>query len=157
MSYSRNFGFRSTANVVRDGRCVVPSNGTAFKIGAPVLLDPANPGKLKAATAGAATVGGGLVVFEHVINRGTDPSLAGTAEFDYVPLGAYAQRVHGNGVKVWMKNTASKTLYDGRTIAAATPLGSINLGSLAIGAQLTPDGSGQWKVANGTTDRKSVV
>ena len=49
MSYSRYFGFRSFENIVRDARFRVPSTGTALKIGAPVQLDSAAPGRLRAA------------------------------------------------------------------------------------------------------------
>lgn len=152
MSYSRNFGFRSTANVVRDGRCKSPA-GSTWKIGAPVTLDPAAPGVLKAAVAGAATAGAGIAIFEHIQKPGVDPSLAVPLDFDWVPAGAYVQSVHGIGVKVWFKNTAAKTLYDGRVVPAGGLLASsVVLSGLAIGAQLTPDGSGKYAVANGTTD-----
>jgi hypothetical protein len=152
MAYSRNFGFRSFENIVRRGRLRTPV-GSALKIGAPVTLDAANPGRLKAAVAGAAAVGAGVVVFEHIQVKGVDAALAGTADFDTVPANAYAQVVSGPGVKVWVRNTAEKTLYDGRVIPVGSLLASsVNLGSLAIGAQLTPDGAGKFKVANGTTD-----
>jgi hypothetical protein len=154
-TYSRNFGFRSFANIVRDGRARVPATGNAFKIGAPVV---ATDDGLAAAGAGAATTGAGVVVFEHIQVKGTDPALAGTAEFDYVPVGAYAQRVHGVGTKVWFRNTASKTLYDGRVIAAGGLLAnSVDLGTLAVGDALTPDGAGKFKVANGTTDGNWLI
>lgn len=157
MGLSRNFGFRSFQNIVREGRLKTAS-GSSHKIGAPVLIDPANPGQMKAATAGAASTGGGVVLYEFITQvdgslRGVDPLLASTVDFDTVPAAQYAQVVHGNGVKIWLKNTASKTLYDGRVIPAGGLLaGSVVLGSLAIGAQLTPDGAGKFKVANGTTD-----
>jgi len=152
MSYSRNFGFRSTANVVRDGRCKSPAAST-WKIGEPVTLNPSAPGELKQAVAGAATAGAGLAIFEHIQKPGVDPNLTVPLDFDWIPAKAYVQSVHGIGVKVWFKNTASKTLYDGRTVAAGGLLASsVVLSGLAIGAQLTPDGSGKFKVANGTTD-----
>ena len=66
MSYGRNFGFRSFENIVRDGRLRVPSTGTALKIGEPVMLDTANPGKVAAATeALTPSQNAGIVVFEH--------------------------------------------------------------------------------------------
>lgn len=152
MSYSRNFGFRSFENIVRRGRLRTPA-ASSFKIGAPVTLDPAAAGFMKAAVAGASTAGAGVVVFERIQAQGVDAQLAGTADFDTVPASTYAQIVSGNGTKIWVKNTAAKTLYDGRTIAAGTLLNvSVVLSGLAIGAQLTPDGSGKFKVANGTTD-----
>lgn len=153
MSYSRNFGFRGFENLVRDGRQRTPV-GSAFKIGEPVILDSAAAGRMKAATAGvAAGQDGGLVVFEHIQVKGVDPALYGDGDFDFVPANVYAQIVRGPGAKVWLKNTAQKTLYDGRVRAAAGLLASsVNVSQLAIGAQLTPDGSGKFKVANGTTD-----
>ena len=153
MSYTRNFGFRAFTNIIRNGRFRTPASGT-FLIGQPVILDSASAGFFKAATAGvAANAAGGVVVFEHIQVKGVDPALYGEGDFASVPNSQYAQIVRGAGVKVWLKETASKTLYDGRTQAAYSPFaGSVNLATLAIGAQLTPDGAGKWKVANGTTD-----
>lgn len=151
MSYSRNFGFRDFTNVVRNGRLKTAA-GSTHKMGAPVVHDPANPGQVVAAAAGQSTANAGVLVYERIQSQGVDQALAGTDVYDTVPAGQYAQVVSGKGTKIWLKNTASKTLYDGRVIAAQTPLGSINLGTLAIGAQLTPAGGGVLKVANGTTD-----
>jgi hypothetical protein len=152
MGYSRSFGFRSFENIVRRGREKTPTSGS-IKIGAPITIDPAAPGKVKAAAAGASTAGAGVAVYEHVQAKGLDAAVAGTADFDAVPANQFVQRVSGKGVKVWLKNSAAKTLADGRVIPANNLLaGSVVLGSLALGAQLTPDGSGAFKVANGTTD-----
>lgn len=155
MAYSRNFGFRSFENIVRDGRSRTPA-GTAYQIGEPVTLDPATPGFLKqAAAAEGADGASGVLVYEYIIPAGVDPVLAdiSAAPFNTVPGGAYAQMVHGAGVKVWFKNTAAKTLYDGRVRAAAALLAaSVNLATLAPGDGLTPDGAGKFKKANGTTD-----
>lgn len=150
--YSKNFGFRSFENIVRRGRDKSPV-GSTMKIGAPVTLDPASAGFVKVAVAGAATVGAGLAIYEHIQVKGIDPALIGTPDFDYVPANQFIQRVHGTGVKVWLKNTGAITNYDGRVRAAASPLDAgITLSGLAIGAQLTPNGTGGFKVANGTTD-----
>lgn len=149
MSYSRNFGFRSFENIVRNGRFRTPATGTALVIGAPVIIDTATPGFLKPATAGAALGLGGVVVYEHIQLKGVDTSLVGTADFQSVPLGQYAQIVHGPGAKVWFKNTAAKTLYDGRTIPAGA---LIPASGLAVGDGLTPDGSGKFKKATPGTD-----
>ena len=141
MSYSRSFGMRSFENIVRDGRFRVPATGTALKIGAPVMLDPANPGKLKAATEAAAPGPNcGVVVFEHIQNKSDALVTAYDPPHDSVPLGQYAQMVHGAGAKVFFKNTADKTLYDGRTQAGYSFVVD-SLGSLAIGDGLVPDGS----------------
>ena len=149
MSYSRNFGMRSFENVIRDGRFRVPKTGTALVIGAPVILDGATPGFLKAATAAAgANSAGGLVVFEHIQVKGVDPVTTTTSDapFNQVPLGNYAQLVHGVGVKVWFKNTAAKTLYDGTTQAAGSRI-SGDLTAIAVGDGLVPDGAGKLRKA----------
>jgi hypothetical protein len=153
MSYSRNFGIRSFENIVRSGRARTPA-GSTLVIGEPVILDSAAPGFLKQATAGVAANGAaGVVVYEHIQMQGIDAALNTTSDLNTIPGGRYAQRVHGAGAKVWFKNTAAKTLYDGRTLAAGALLASsVDVSTLAIGAQLTPDGSGKYKVANGTTD-----
>jgi hypothetical protein len=81
MSYSRNFGFRSFENIVRNGRFRAPATGT------PILM--------------------------------------------------------------WFKNTAAKTLYDGRVIPAAA---LVPASGIAVGDGLTPDGAGKFKKATVGTD-----
>lgn len=151
MGYSRYFGMRSFENIVRDGRFRVPKTGTPFKIGAPVVLDGATPGFLKAAGDGApAGPAAGVVVFEHIQLKGVDTSLVGPhdAPFDQVPLGQYAQMVHGAGTKVWFKNVGDKTLYDGRVQTGGTLLAaSVDLATLTPGTGLVPDGAGKFRVA----------
>lgn len=146
MSYSRNFGMRSFQNLVRDGRHRAPATGTPFAIGAPVEVDPANPGRLKAATdAKAPSQLCGLVLFEHIQLKGVDSAITTSSDkpFDEVPLGEYAQMIHGPGAKVWFKNTAAVTLYDGRTRPAA---GLID-GTVEVGDGLVPDGAGKLRKA----------
>jgi hypothetical protein len=152
MSYSRNFGMRSFENVIRDGRFRAPATGTAIKIGAPVMLDPANPGKFKAATEavdpGPNT---GLVIFEHIQNKSDALTTVYDAPYDEVPLGQYAQIMHGPGAKVWFKNTVAKTLYDGRVQAAGGLLDpSVNLATLTPGTGLVPAGGGLYRTTDGT-------
>jgi hypothetical protein len=149
MSYSRNFGFRSFENIVRNGRFRAPATGTPILIGAPVIIDTATPGYLKPATAGAALGLGGIALFEHIQKKGVDLDLVGTADFASVPLGQYTQIVHGPGTKVWFKNTAAKTLYDGRVIPAAA---LVPASGIAVGDGLTPDGAGKFKKATVGTD-----
>jgi hypothetical protein len=153
MSYTRNFGFRDFTNIVRNGRFRTPASG-ALQIGSPVILDSTTAGRMKAATAGvAANAAAGIVVFEHIQVKGVDPALYGDGDFATAPVNVYAQIVRGPGVKVWLRKTAAKTLYDGRVIAAYNPFNAaVDLDTLAVGDQLTPDGSGLWKAANGTTD-----
>jgi ribonuclease HII len=104
--YSRN----SFENIVRDGRFRVPATGTAFKIGAPVMIDAANPGRLKVATEAAAPGPNcGLVVFEHIQNKSDALTLTfDDSPYDLVPLGVYAQMMHGVGTKVWFANTGQQ-------------------------------------------------
>lgn len=152
MAYSRYFGMRSFENVVRDGRFRVPSTGTPFKIGAPVMLDPDNAGRLKAATE-AVDPGQncGLVVFEHIQNKADALTTQYDSPHDEVPLGQYAQMMHGAGTKVWFKNHAAKTMYDGRTQAAGTLLhSSVDLSTLKPGDGLVPDGGGLFRKTDGS-------
>ena len=149
MSYSRNFGMRSFENVVRDGRFRVPATGTPFKIGAPVQLDPDNPGRLRAAPAAAAPGQNcGLVVFEHIQNKSDALTTVYDSPYDQVPLGQYAQMMHGGGAKVWFMNTDDKVLYDGRVQAAGGLLAdSVDVATLKPGDGLVPDGAGKFRAA----------
>jgi len=155
MGYSRNFGMRSFENIVRDGRFRTAA-GSAHVIGAPVVLDSNTPGFLEAAGAGAAPgPAAGVVVYEHLLPTEIKQT---SSDLNTVPGGVYAQIVHGPGAKVWFKNTASKTMYDGDVHAAAGLLASsVVVANLKPGDALTPDGSGKFKVANGTTDGEWFV
>lgn len=157
MSYTRNFGMRSFENVVRDGRSRVPKTGTPFKIGAPVQLNPAAPGaagygELRAAP--EATAPGqncGLVIFEHIQNKADALTTQYDAPHDSVPLGQYAQMMHGAGTKVWFQNTLDKALYDGRNQPAGGLLvDGINYATLTPGTGLVPDGAGKFRLTDGT-------
>jgi hypothetical protein len=96
------------------------------------------------------------VVFEHIQYKGVDTSLvtAYDTPYDLVPLGQYAQIVHGQGAKVWFKNTTAKTKYDGSVQAASTLL---DITDLEVGDFLVPTGaaaaSAQWVTStDGATD-----
>lgn len=144
MAYGRNFGMRSFENVVRDGRFRVPATGTPLRIGEGVMLDPANPGRLMRATAGVApSANCGIVVFEHIQNKSDALTTNHDGPYNEVPLGVYAQMMHGPGTKVWFKNTPLKTLYDGRQRAAFDFVVG-GLGTIAVGDGLSPDGAGKW-------------
>jgi hypothetical protein len=152
MGYSRNFGMRSFENVVRDGRFRVPATGTPFKIGAPVMLDAANAGRLKAATAAVTpSQNCGIVVYEHIQNKSDALTTTSDSPYNVVPLGQYAQMMHGPGAKVWFRTTADKTLYGGTVQAGDTLLaaGIADMTGLAIGDGLTPDGAGKWRESTG--------
>jgi hypothetical protein len=153
MSYSRNFGMRGFENIVRDGRFRVPKDGTPLLIGSPVQVDFATPGFMK--QAGAAEVKSptcGVLVFEHIQFKGVDTALVTQydAPFNQVPLGQYAQIVHGAGAKVWFKNTTDKTMYDGSTQAGVTLLTTTDL---EVGDFLVPAADGTWVAStDGATD-----
>jgi len=153
MGYSRYFGMRSFENIVRDARFRVPATGNPFKIGAPVMLDDANPGRLKAATEAAAPGPNcGLVIFEHIQNKSDNLTTSHDSPYDQVPLNQYAQMMHGQGVKVWFKNQADKTLYDGRTQLGGSLLDdSVVVADLSPGDGLVPAGNGKFRVTDGTT------
>lgn len=147
MSYTRNFGFRSFENIVRDGRNKVPGTGSPYLIGTAVQVGAGNV-LVRPAAASAPTALSGIVVFEHIQYQGTDPFLTTPQDFPYtvVPLGRFAQMVHGVGVKVYFKNTADKPLYDGRTQPGAT----LVAGTPAVGDYLTPAANGTWAVGDAT-------
>lgn len=153
MSYSRNFGMRSFENIVRTARFRVPASGNPFKIGAPVMIDAAAPGRLKAATANLRRGAGcGLVVFEHIQNKSDALVTTSDAPYNEVPLNVYAQMIHGLGAKVWFRQTADKTLYDGRVQAGYSLLAD-DVTAVEVGEGLSPDGSG--KLVSETLDDDS--
>lgn len=156
MSYGRNFGMRSFENIVRVGRFRAPAGGTPFRIGAPITIDEANAGLVKEAADAQGLSGSGLAVFEHIQNKSDALTTAHDDPYDKVPLGQYVQIVSGKGAKVWFRNTAAKTLYDGRVRAAVTMI-STSLASVAPGDRLTPNGTGGFKKANGTSEAEWFV
>lgn len=156
MSYSRNFGMRSFENVVRDGRSRVPATGTPIKIGAPIMLDGAAAGFVKAATeAVAPSQNCGVAIYEHIQNKSDALTLYNDPPYDAVPLGQYVQMVHGQGAKVWLKNTVDKTLYDGRVQAGVLILdngsgAAMVLSTLSPGDGLVPAGNGRFRKTDGS-------
>ena len=147
MSYSRNFGMRSFENIVRNGRFRAPKTGDRQLIGAPAVIDAAVPGFLKGAPDAAGTANGGVLLFEHISTHGVDPAITTTSDapFNSVPLGQYAQLVHGAGAKVWFKNTTTKTLYDGRAQEGVEII--VALSGLVVGDGLVPNGAGKYRKA----------
>lgn len=151
MAYSRNFGFRSTVNIVRNARFKTPASGsgadaTGYLLGTAVVADPSAAGVLKRPTAGdLPNANSGIVLYEHIQFQGVDPLLTTPLDvpFNSAPLGRYVQVVHGIGVKVWFKNTAASALYDGRSIPAGTLVGG-SLGSLSVGDGLKVAANGTW-------------
>lgn len=149
MSYTRNFGFRRTVNIVREARSKVPAGGTPYRIGTAVVEDASNPGRLtRPADSAEPTPNSGIVLFEHIQKQGVDPFLSTPYDdpFRDVPLDQYAQRVHGNGVKVWFRNTEDRTLYDGSVLDGDE---LVDLTDVAVNDYLTPAADGTWKKAAG--------
>lgn len=159
MGYSRYFGMRSFENVVRDGRFRAPKTGTPLKIGEPVMLDPNNPGFFMPATAALKpNQNCGVAVFEHIQNKSDALTTHLDAPYDQVPLGQYAQVMHGQGAKVWFKNIAAKTLYDGRQLAAGTLLAAtLDLTVVKPGDGLVPDGAGKYRADAEATETAWLV
>lgn len=156
MPYGRNFGMRSFENIVRDARFRVPATGTALVIGSSVMIDTANAGYLKVADEGADPGPNcGIAIFEHIQNKSDALTLYDDSPYDSVPLGVYAQMMHGPGAKVWFKNTDAKTLYDGRVRAAFNFVVDTNgaeqtLAATDAGKGLVPDGAGKWRFTDGS-------
>lgn len=114
MSYTRNFGFRGFENIVRIGRYRTASE---LEIGAAVVGVPADGTIAKADNTSEKDLGG-VLVYEHLNSAGHDPATFLPDDAHTAPSGAYAQIVHGPGVKVWMKNSATVTLLTGTAPAA---------------------------------------
>lgn len=149
MGYTRNFGFRSFENIVRDGRHRVPRDSGGYLLGTAVTVDPAAPGFLTRPGANDdPTQLSGLVLFEHIQYQGVDPWLTSPQDppFDLAPAGQYAQMIHGIGLKVWFRDVGDKTLYDGREQVNTSPL-AVDPTTLAVGAGLSPDADGLWVLA----------
>ena len=152
--YGLNFGFLRSDESSRsaaEGRFKTPV-GSSLALGTMVEIDPANPGRLKAATAGTVPVTGysGLLLQELEFDRSIyesgpdamDSSMKGIAKANRL-----AVITSGAGTKVWFKNTPGSTRADGRVISARTLVA--DLGSLAVGDTLGWNGT-QW--AKGATN-----
>lgn len=155
MSYTRNFGFRSFENIIRDGRNKTPATGSPYLIGTAVVVG-ANNELLRPGAAALPTQLSGIVVYEHIQFQGVDPFLTTNNDYPFtvVPLGRYAQMIHGQGVKVWFKNTVDKVLYSGVTQPGALLVsdGAATPAALApaIGSYLTPTTNGTWVAGTAT-------
>lgn len=121
--YGLNFGFRRSDETVRvsEGRFKTPVGGSALMLGTAVQVDPATPGYMKVCAANAPLVTGfsGLLVQEEIQFRGLyeldilDSFGLGVAKKDRLSV-----ITSGPGTKVWLKNGASQTRVDGRSISA---------------------------------------
>lgn len=158
-TYGRNFEFLvPPVHGQRGSRYSAPT-GADLPIGAPVkVADGATPdaglGLLPVALAtGAQAIPkqglGGIIVYEWLDYRGTDPELTTYSDRDYAPRGRAVQVVSGKPTKVMLKNTVARTFmhsrdYPGRVMVAG--LGATL--TLAVGDMLTPgtgnDTAGYW-------------
>lgn len=153
MGYTRNFGFRSFENIVRDGRNAIPLDSEdTWVIGTAVVVDTDNQGKVaKPDTVGgtaavAPNPGCGVLVYEHIQYKGDDPYLVNPADKDTVPVGEYVQLVRGNGTKIWLKNTEDKAKYSGSPVPGRQMVDP----AAVLGDYLTPDADGFWEVGDAT-------
>lgn len=170
MGYTRNFGVRDFTNIVRNGRFKTPADATAANtagftgegavnnvplIGTAVQLDSDNPGYLKRPSANQEPDAScGVIVYEHIQWKGTDPALTTPQDFETAPLNSYVQVVRGPGVKVWLKNTTDKPLYDGRSQTGRTLVAGVSIATptVAVGDYLTVAADGTYQegtAANG--------
>lgn len=121
--YGLNFGFRRSDESVRvsEGRFRTPATGNALLIGTAVMIDTANAGYLKAAPANEPLVTGfsGLLVQEEVHFRGVyDLDLVDSFSLGIARKDRLSVVTSGPGVKIWLKNGASQSRIDGRSISA---------------------------------------
>lgn len=157
MGYHRDFGMRSFENIVRVARFRAPRTGAPIIIGAPVQIDPDNPGFLKrVAEAEAPSADCGIAIYEHIQNKSDNLTTYLDAPYDRVPLGQYCQMVHGGGAKFWFRNSEDKVLYDGRSQEGHTMVttGAVDtaadLSTFKPGDGLVPDGNGFWRRTDGS-------
>lgn len=153
-SYGRNFGFRRSGGdaATREGRFRVPATGD-FHQGDLVTIDPANPGFLKKAAAGAQPEPGvtGFLIQEFELDSVYAPGKDQLANVDSnfrgkVKNGYLATIWAGPGVKIWLRNTPAKTRPDGHTVSARTV---VNLASVAVGDTLEWTGTAWAKTDEG--------
>lgn len=164
-NYGLNFGFRRSDESlsVREGRFLVPTSGT-FRQGSLVELDPAAAGYLKASATDMpiASMGGsrGLLVQEEahiqsVYNAVDTPIGLDTfaTRYGVAVNGRRAIIWSGNGVKFWLRNTASSTRADGRVVAAVN---MVTFTGIALGDYIKWNGTLYVK-GTGATDSVARV
>lgn len=138
---------------VTEGRYRTPA-GSSLLIGSLVSIDFATPGYLKQAVANAPVVPKvtGLLLqelqFEDSIFAG-DPAGFDTYSYGIAKAGRLALITSGAGVKIRVKNIASSTRSDGRSIAAKTMYSTA--GSLVAGDSVAWDGSKFVKLGQSAT------
>lgn len=141
-----SFGFRRSDESLwsgAEGGFKVPADATDWKQGDLVTIDPANPGYLKLAAAGALLVPGvtGLVVqYDQLfISAGlTRNEVYNTRDLGVIVAGAPAVIATGAGLKVWVKNLAAVTGSGRRAYPAETRCTAT---SIAVGDKISWDGA----------------
>jgi len=151
-NYGPNFGIRRADehNAIREGRFKTPVGGTPLLLGTCVEIDPDNPGFLRQGASDGGTEArsgaSGLLVSEDQFLQSVFSTGAGQVSgYDFyalgrAPLGKYAVILSGTGAKVWLRNTATKTI-GGRTITGVTMFA----GTPDVGDRLGWNGSA-WAV-----------
>lgn len=129
--YGRNFGFRISDESVRfsNGRYRTPA-GSTLALGTAVVVDPAAPGYLKAATTNELLVPGwsGILLQEEIhINTAYQTPVYDSYSFGIAKANKLSVITSGAGTKIWLTNTSAETRTDGRTIPAVTMVTSAGL------------------------------
>lgn len=131
-NYGLNFGFRRSGgdSATREGRYRVPVGETVFRQGDLVSVDFANDGFIKHAESGARVVPGvtGLLIQEYELESIYSNGLARdiTALMDRTKQGYLCTIWSGDGLKIWLKNTADSTAPDGSPRAGRTIVADIS-------------------------------
>lgn len=150
--YGLNFGFRRSdeSMAVREGRHKTPSTGTPLLQGTAVQIDPANPGYMMQSPANPVPLTGfhGLLVQEdaHLFSI-HEPLWRDTYQLGTTKLNKLSVIWSGAGTKVWFKNTAAETRFDGQNYDAVN---IVNLTGVDVGDGLGWNGT-QWVVTDATT------
>lgn len=143
-TYGLNFGFRISDESRRwtAGRWRTPATGSALLLGTAVEQDPAAPTVLKVSAANAKLLPGvrGLLLQEEFDYSIYETDITDSFTRGVAKLNRLSVVTGGEGVKIWLKNTAGSTRADGRVIPAVTMFDAT---SVAVGRGLAWDGS-KW-------------
>lgn len=161
-NYGPHFGVRRLDEdmAVREGRFKTPATGSQLLLGTGVELDFTNPGFMRQAAAGRLLEPGvaGILIYEdQFLHKGSgaasiDANGRGdTADLAFAGVGRYAVLTTGAGIKVWFKNVPARTLPDGKTFPALTPVAGLGSGGVALGAYLGWNGT-QWATVAAAAD-----
>lgn len=152
-NYGLHFGVRrlDENNATREGRYKTPASGNPLLIGSAVELDFANAGFMKQCAANDTLRTGvsGLLIFEDQflqygpIGSIDSPIRNDTAFLSYAMLGKFAVITAGAGIKVWFTNVPARTLPDGYSFPAISPVAGLGSAGVALGDFLGWSGT-QW-------------